>query len=132
MEDGVYKNNTGIPHAVIITITMFSRHLIFPLSVICQATAKLTTDIWRGLKNYQARCKPVRLLNGDSKRGRNVCSLTSKPFSALLCSPLQGLSVDLASTQKVINKSCPPSISPCGVFLFYSPMGAIFSCKLLS
>lgn len=40
MEDGVYKNNAGIPQAVIITITIFSLHLIFPLSVIFQAAVR--------------------------------------------------------------------------------------------
>lgn len=126
------KNNTGIPYAIIITITMFSLHPILPSSVIYRAAVRNQANsryLERVLKKREREencCKPVQALNGECERGRNVCSLTSKQFQVLLCSALQGLSDDLASTHTAINKSCPSSISPCGVCLFLLSHGCNF------
>ena len=137
MEDGVNKNNTGIPHAIIIiAITMFSLSPIFPSSAAAwnQANSRYLERVLKKKKkknrNEQNCFKPARApKQGESERGRNVCSLTSKPFRALLCSALQGLSDDLASTQKkkVINKSCPPSHLP----LWRMPVLLSHGCNFL-
>lgn len=95
----VFKNNTAIPYAIIITITMFPLQVIFffkcdlPIS-----GGEGPTDAWG---EFKMNSITVNLLKPkmEHEKCRNVCSLTPKPFVVLLCSVPRELTDDFASMQ---------------------------------
>lgn len=83
------------------------------------------------LRNEQHRCKSAPLLNGDWEGWESLFTLFIAVYGASLLCTIRTIWWLSINAESVINKFCPPSVSPCGVCLFCSPMGAIFPCKLL-
>lgn len=109
----VFKNNTAIPHAIIITITMFPLQLNFSLSVICPSAAVRDRQMLGESLKWTALLETCSSQNWRQRKVEMFArSLLNHlwNFSAL-CHENQLMT--LHQRKKVINKSCPPSVFPC-------------------